>query len=145
MSGVFNPNEPGITATDDEALAKRLGLTEWDDELGQYVAPRDVTEQGDNEDPARVDAELAADPEGPDARSFQQRETVRRDADAAQQRAARDEDPAEHERLAQGLAPGEDPAATESGNAEALAEGDEDDEQDEDGEQSPGAQGQPTS
>lgn len=30
-----------ITATDDPELAQRHGLTKWDEELGQYVAPTD--------------------------------------------------------------------------------------------------------
>lgn len=75
MSGVFRPEQnTEITATDDEALAKAHGLDYFDEESGQYVK-RDVTEQGDNEDPAREDAdvgpgvfvvgELGADDDGP--------------------------------------------------------------------------------
>jgi hypothetical protein len=56
MSGVFNPNDPSvrIRATDDEAVAKRHGLTEWDDERGQYVAPH----EGGHDKPS-ADAEQA--------------------------------------------------------------------------------------
>lgn len=32
-----------VRATDDEKLARELGLTEWDEDRGQYVAPSDVT------------------------------------------------------------------------------------------------------
>jgi len=35
-----------ITATDDPKLAQQHGLTEWDDERGQYVAPRPASEDG---------------------------------------------------------------------------------------------------
>jgi hypothetical protein len=99
MSGVFNPNEPGITATDDPVVARAHGLTEFDDSTGQYTAP-------------------------------QPPDVGQRDgwtADEIAQREARDEDPAEHDALAQGLAPGEQPAATESGTSERLIVDNEDD------------------
>ncbi len=41
MSGVFDPAQQiSVTATDDPELAKRFGLTEWDEARGQYVAPK---------------------------------------------------------------------------------------------------------
>lgn len=40
---------PRVTATDDPELAKRLGLTEWDEEHGQYVAPSDSDEHNSDE------------------------------------------------------------------------------------------------
>lgn len=42
MSGDFRPEQnTRILATDDPALAKQHGLTEWDEVRGQYVAPRE--------------------------------------------------------------------------------------------------------
>lgn len=101
MSGVFNPNEPGIRATDDPAVAKAHGLTEFDEQRGQYVASARTDR---DERAARVEAAQAE-------------ETDRTE------RAARDEDPAEHDALARGLAPGEQPAATEGDNAEPIVAG----------------------
>jgi hypothetical protein len=60
MSGTFNPDEPGIFATDDEAVAKAHGLNYFDEESDQWVK-RDATEHGDNDDPAREDADEAAE------------------------------------------------------------------------------------
>lgn len=97
MSGVFDPNEPGIFATDDEDVAKAHGLNYFDEESGQWVK-RDATEHGDNADPAREDAS---------------------------ERELRDETPEKHDALAQGLAPGEQPAAEESGTAGPLVTNDE--------------------
>lgn len=47
MSGVFNADQHSeIEATDDPALARRFGLTEWHAGLGQYVRPAE-RESGD--------------------------------------------------------------------------------------------------
>lgn len=48
MSGVFDPAQNiTIEATDDPALAAAHGLTEWDAERGQYVAPAAGADEGD--------------------------------------------------------------------------------------------------
>lgn len=53
MSGyTHDPDAPGIIATDDEATAKAHGLTEWNDELGQWTAPQQ--QDGDVECSHRV-------------------------------------------------------------------------------------------
>ena len=111
MSGVFNPNEPGIVATDDEAVAKAHGLTEWDEGRGQYVKPPQPSDAGQRDGWAKPDHENY------DAERVEQQQ---READAQQQREARDEDPAEHDALAAGNPPGTEPAAKESDNAEPL-------------------------
>lgn len=63
MSGVFRPEQNvTIEATDDKALADAHGLTEWDAERGQYVAPAaDEAEPGEDDgahlDPSETDQE----------------------------------------------------------------------------------------
>ena len=114
MSGVFNPNEPGIVATDDEAVAKAHGLTEWDEGRGQYVKLPQPSDAGQRDGWAKPDHENY------DAERVEQQQ---READERQQREARDEDPAEHDALAAGNPPGAQPAAEESDNAEPLIAG----------------------
>lgn len=48
MSGVFNPNEPGIIETDREDVARAHGLTEYDEESGVWRAPS--SDQSDGAD-----------------------------------------------------------------------------------------------
>lgn len=113
MSGVFNPNEPGIEATDDKAVADAHGLTEWDEGRGQWVRPPQTPDVGQRDGWTQ---------------------------DEIDQREARDEDPAEHDALAQGLAPGEQPAATESDNAERLIVDNENDDETENDDERPNAE-----
>lgn len=39
MSGTFNPDEPGITATDDADLARKLGFSQYNRATEQWEAP----------------------------------------------------------------------------------------------------------
>jgi hypothetical protein len=51
MEIVMGNDNPRVTATDDEALAKRLGFTEWDADLGQWVAPAEPATPDEGPDP----------------------------------------------------------------------------------------------
>lgn len=75
---MFNPNEPGITATDDPEIARRRGFTEYDEATGQYRAPREAASASDpaagqpdwnapqvlTHDNGEADANLQSAPEG---------------------------------------------------------------------------------
>jgi hypothetical protein len=129
MSGTFNPNEPGIEATDDETLAKAHGLTEWNEARGQWTAPPQPSDSGQRDGWAKpghedYDPERVAATEGRtsvNAADLRDAGGGFSEGDNARQRELRDETPEQHARLASGLAEDEEPAATESDSAEPLA------------------------
>lgn len=123
MSGVFNPNEPGISATDDPEVARVHGL-EFDDAAGRYIRPAQPSDaSGRDGDEAHERQRRAAIAEG-EAQQQAADEARQREAGAQEERRLRDEDQADHDARAAGLAPDEQPAAEESGTAEPVIEHD---------------------